>query len=199
MSPSFFEKIAGITNEEAEMPQKVDKRPQPKADPPRVEKKKESVKRESLNMPKAKKIKDETSEIKEIETFTEENEPVKEKSWLEEAESEEGQLTIDVYQTDQDIIIKSTIAGVKPEDIDISINNDMVTIRGKRTKDEQINAENYYYQELYWGMFSRSVILPVEVDPDKTKATIKNGILTIKLPKSEKTKIKKINVIKNEE
>jgi HSP20 family protein len=191
MSPSFFEKITGITNEEkAETPQKVDKRPKVK---------KESVKKEFLNMPKAKKIKDETNEIKEVETFTEEGEPVKEKSWLEEAESEEGQLTIDVYQTDQDVVIKSTIAGVKPEDIDISINNDMVTIRGKRTKDEQINAENYYYQELYWGVFSRSVILPVEVDPDKTKATIKNGILTVKLPKSEKTKIKKISVIKNEE
>jgi HSP20 family protein len=191
MSPSFFEKIAGITNEEeAETPQKVDKK---------TKNKEECIKKQSLIMPKTKKIKDETSEIKEIETLTDDNEPVKEKSWLEEAETEEGQLTIDVYQTDQDIIIKSTIAGVKPEDIDISINNDMVTIRGKRTKDEQINAENYYYQELYWGMFSRSIILPVEVDPDKTKAVIKNGILTIKLPKSEKTKIKKINVIRNEE
>ena len=190
MSPSFFEKIAGIANEEAETPQKVDKK---------TEKKEKNTKKQSLNMPKAKKIKDDTNETREIETFSEENEPVKEKSWLEEAESEEGQLTIDVYQTDQDIVIKSTIAGVNPEDIDISINNDMVTIRGKRTKDEQINAENYYYQELYWGMFSRSIILPVEVDPDKAKATIKNGILTVKLPKSEKTKIKKINVVKNEE
>ena len=145
-------------------------------------------------MPRTKKIKDDTNETREIETLSEENEPVKEKSWLEEAETEEGQLTIDVYQTDQDIVIKSTIAGVKPEDIDISINNDMVTIRGKRTKDEQINAEDYYYQELYWGAFSRSVILPVEVDADRAKATIKNGILTIKLPKSEKIKTKKISV-----
>jgi len=70
----------------------------------------------------------------------------------------------------------------------------MVTIRGKRTKDEKINAENYYYQELYWGAFSRSVILPVEVDSDRVKASIKNGILTIKLPKSEKIKTKKISV-----
>jgi len=191
MSPSFFEKIAGIADgEETETPQKVDKKPK---------KKEKNTKNQSLNMPRTKKIKDDTNETREIETLSEENEPVKEKSWLEEAETEEGQLTIDVYQTDQDIVIKSTIAGVKPEDIDISINNDMVTIRGKRTKDEQINAEDYYYQELYWGMFSRSIILPVEVDPDKAKATIKNGILTVKLPKSEKTKIKKINVIKNEE
>lgn len=192
MSPSFFEKIAGISNEEEiESPQKVEKKPK--------KKKEENIKNDFPIMPKAKKIKDETSETREIETLSEDNEPAKEKSWFEEAETEEGQLTIDVYQTDQDIIIKSTIAGVKPEDIDISINNDMVTIRGRRSKDEQISAENYYYQELYWGMFSRSVILPVEVDPDRTKATIKNGILTVKLPKSEKTKVKKINVIKNEE
>lgn len=192
MSPSFFEKIAGISNEEEiESPQKVEKKPK--------KKKEENIKNDFPIMPKAKKIKDETSETREIETLSEDNESAKEKSWFEEAETEEGQLTIDVYQTDQDIIIKSTIAGVKPEDIDISINNDMVTIRGRRSKDEQISAENYYYQELYWGMFSRSVILPVEVDPDRTKATIKNGILTVKLPKSEKTKVKKINVIKNEE
>lgn len=191
MSPSFFEKIAGITNEEkTEAPQKVDKKPK---------RKEIKDKTQSFNMPKNQKIKNETSEIKEIETLTEETEPVKEKSWLEEAETEEGQLTIDVYQTDQDIVIRSTIAGVKSEDIDISINNDMVTIRGKRIKDEQVSAENYYYQELYWGTFSRSVILPVEVDPDKTKATIKNGVLTIRLPKSEKTKVKKINVVRSEE
>jgi len=194
MSPSFFEKIAGISNEEGN-----DEVPQTKI-PQKVEKKskkyEEKPKKESLNMPRIKKPKDQTEEI---ELSEEGNEPVKEKSWLEEADAEEGQLTIDVYQTDQDIIIKSTIAGVKPEDIDISINNDMVTIRGKRSKDEQISTENYYYQELYWGTFSRSVILPVEVDPDKTKASIKNGILTIKLPKSEKTKVKKINVIRNDE
>jgi len=198
MSPSFFDKIAGVSNEEEseEIPQKVEKKPQPKADPPRAGKvKQENNKKESLNMPKIKKLKDQTDDMEP----SEQPEPVKEKSWLEEADAEEGQLTIDVYQTDQEIIIKSTIAGVKPEDIDISINNDMVTIRGKRTKDEQVTTENYYYQELYWGTFSRSIILPVEVDPDKTKATIKNGILTIKLPKSEKTKIKKINVIKNDE
>jgi len=188
MSPSFFDKIAGVSNEDEtdEIPRKVEKK---------TKKREENNKKESLNMPKIKKAQDQTEDIE----LAQQPEPVKEKSWLEEADTEEGQLTIDVYQTDQDIIIKSTIAGVKPEDIDISINNDMVTIRGKRMKDEQISTENYYYQELYWGTFSRSIILPVEVDPDKTKATIKNGILTVKLPKSEKTKVKKINVIKNDE
>jgi len=106
----------------------------------------------------------------------------------------EGQLTIDVYQTDNDIVIKSTIAGVKPEDLDVSINNDMVTIRGDRKNEEKVEGENYYYQECYWGTFSRSVILPVEVLADKAEASMKNGILTIRLPKADTTKSKKIQV-----
>lgn len=106
----------------------------------------------------------------------------------------EGQLTIDVYQTENDIVIKSTIAGVKPEDLDVSINNDMITIRGERRQDEQISQENYYYQECYWGGFSRSVILPVDVLPEKIEASMKNGILTIRLPKADTTRTKKIQV-----
>lgn len=111
--------------------------------------------------------------------------------WLPDSE---GQLTIDVYQTPSHIIIKSTIAGVKPEDLDITITNDMVTIRGKREKDEEIKTEDYYYQECYWGVFSRSVILPVDVQADEAEASLKNGILTIRLPKVEKIKTKKIRV-----
>jgi HSP20 family protein len=106
----------------------------------------------------------------------------------------EGQLTIDVYQTDDEVVIKSTIAGVKPEDLDVSINNDMITIRGERKQDEEISPENYYYQECYWGPFSRSVILPVEIVADKAEAIMKNGILTLKLPKADTTKTRKIQV-----
>lgn len=106
----------------------------------------------------------------------------------------EGQLTIDVYQTDNDVVIKSTIAGVKPEDLDVSINNDMITIHGERKQDEEIAEENYYYQECYWGSFSRSVILPVDVLADKIEASMKNGILTIKMPKADNTRAKKIQV-----
>jgi len=109
-------------------------------------------------------------------------------------EDNEGQLTIDVYQTDSDIVIKSTIAGVKPEDLDVSINNDMITIRGERKQEEQIPEENYYYQECYWGSFSRSVILPIDVMADKIEAAMKNGILTIKLPKADSNKTKRIQV-----
>jgi len=110
------------------------------------------------------------------------------------AESNEGQLTIDVYQTENDVVIKSTIAGVKPEDLDVSINNDMVTIKGERTSEEEVSEENYYYQECYWGGFSRSVVLPVDVVSEKAEATLKNGILTIRLPKASANKAKKIQV-----
>ena len=110
------------------------------------------------------------------------------------ASNAEGQLTIDVYQTDNEIVIKSTIAGVKPEDLDVSINNDMVTIKGERKNEEVVNAENYYYQECYWGGFSRSVVLPVDIISEKSEASLKNGILTIRLPKADVTKVKKIQV-----
>lgn len=101
---------------------------------------------------------------------------------------DEGQLSIDVYQTPGELVVKSTIAGVRPEDIDISINNDMLTIRGKRQAKEKIDEENYLIKECYWGGFSRSVILPVEVEMEKIEAAIDNGILTITLPKTKSAK-----------
>lgn len=101
---------------------------------------------------------------------------------------EEGQLSVDVYQTKDSLIIKSTIAGVRPEDIDIAINNDMLTIRGKREVEETVSEEDYLYQECYWGGFSRSIILPCEVQADKVEANLKNGVLTITLPKAKKAK-----------
>ena len=110
-----------------------------------------------------------------------------------EKEKNEGQLVLDVFQTDDDIVIQSTIAGVSQKDIDISITNDMVTIRGSRKRDSNLSS-NYYHQELFWGPFSRSVILPAEIDSDNVKASIKNGMLTISLPKAEKLKTKKINI-----
>lgn len=107
----------------------------------------------------------------------------------------EGQLTIDVFQTPKEIIIKSTIAGVGPENIDVSIDNDMVTIKGERKNSHEVSEEDYYYQECYWGAFSRSVILPVDVIADKAVAKLKNGILTLRLPKAKESKTKKISVL----
>lgn len=104
--------------------------------------------------------------------------------WFDE-DYDEGQLAIDVYQTKDAIIVKSTIAGVKADDIDISINNDMLTIRGTRKMSEETLEEDYFYQECYWGAFSRSVILPMEVKTNKIDAAIENGVLTITLPKAQ--------------
>lgn len=102
--------------------------------------------------------------------------------WLE--DNYEGQLAVDVYQDKNNLVIKSTIAGVKPQDLDISITNDMVTIRGKREQETKISDDNFFFQECYWGSFSRSIILPAEVKPDKATAALKNGVLTIVLPKA---------------
>lgn len=109
-------------------------------------------------------------------------------------EQSEGSLTVDVYRDDGDIVIQSTIAGATAADIDISILNDMVTIKGARQPDVKIRSNDYYYQELYWGPFSRSIILPEEVDADGAKASMKNGILSIRLPTLEKAKTKRLKI-----
>lgn len=110
------------------------------------------------------------------------------------AEDQEGQLTVDVYQTPETIIVKSTIAGVKPDDLDVSITNDMVTIRGTRRHDEETREEDYFYRECYWGSFSRSIILPVDIVADKAEASLKDGILTIRIPKADALLTKKVKV-----
>ena len=109
-------------------------------------------------------------------------------------EEAEGQLTVDVYQTPSEIIIQSTVAGVAPDDLDIAITNDSVTIKGRREKSEKIKDEDYFYQECYWGKFSRTIILPQEVDAENASAGMKNGVLTIRLPKLEREKTKKLKV-----
>lgn len=106
----------------------------------------------------------------------------------------EGQLNIDMYQTKDNVIIKSTIAGVRPEDIDITVANDMVTVKGARKKDEVIVQDDYFYQECYWGNFSRSVIIPVDIDSESIEADLKDGILTVVIPKAAKAKTKKVKV-----
>ena len=118
-----------------------------------------------------------------------------EKEWF---SPTEGQLAIDVYQTDGEIFIQSAIAGITPQDLDITIENDTVTIRGVRQKpaDDIVSTtpKDYFYQECYWGPFSRQVILPAEVDGGRTEATMKDGILTIKVPKIDREKKRKIAV-----
>ncbi len=116
----------------------------------------------------------------------------KETSWME--EPEEGVLSVDVYETTNDIIIKTMVAGVRPEDLDISITRETVTIRGKREEDRTVSAEDYFHRELYWGVFSRTVVLPKEVDIEEAEAIEKYGLLILKLPKIDKHREARLKV-----
>src|SRR3954470_24204111 len=82
-------------------------------------------------------------------------------------EEEEAQLTVDVYETPSEIVLKTMVAGVKPEDLDVAISRDQVTIRGKREEDRTVSKEDYFHRELYWGAFARTIVLPSEVDVDE--------------------------------
>src|SRR3989344_4030121 len=101
-------------------------------------------------------------------------------NWIEE-ENEEAELAVDVYQTETEIIVQTMVAGVKPEDLELSIARDMITIHGKREEHRNVDDENYFTKELYWGKFSRAISLPQEVEPEEVEATEKHGLLTIKL------------------
>lgn len=111
-----------------------------------------------------------------------------------EEDSTEGQLAVDVFQTSKDIIVKTMVAGVKPEDLDINITRDMITIKGQRSESENVIEDDYFHRELYWGSFSRTVMLPEEIDVDKTEAIEKNGLLILKLPKIDKHRQSKVRV-----
>jgi HSP20 family protein len=117
-----------------------------------------------------------------------------EENWPTLSEELEGQLAIDIYQTEDYLVIQSAIAGVKPENLDISIEKDLIVIKGKREKPFEESGD-YFTQECFWGPFSREVILPVEVDPNRAEAKMKEGILMIKLPKISREKKRKIQVM----
>lgn len=101
--------------------------------------------------------------------------------WL--SHEPEGQLSVDVFETDKNITITAPIAGVKPPDLEIYVSQDLVTIRGKREDCVEEKNRDYLYQECHWGRFSRSIILPVNVSNESAEAVLKNGVLTITLPK----------------
>ena len=161
-----------ITNEE---PKKVKAKKKPKTEPEKTDEPKPEVKTETK---------------KEARTLKIEPEDL--------ANREEGQLAIDVYETEDDIVVQSTIGGIKAEDLDISIEDDMVTIRGARENTIEKEGKKYFYQECYWGSFMRKVILPEEVDAGKAKASIKEGILTLTMPKLHRKTKKKISVEREE-
>ncbi|MDD4409097.1 MAG: Hsp20/alpha crystallin family protein [Candidatus Pacebacteria bacterium] len=107
---------------------------------------------------------------------------------------DEGQLVIDVYETEKDLIIQAAISGIRTEDLDISLENDMLIIKGDRPDPSNSKTKKYFIRECYFGPFSREIILPREIDTSKIKAEIKEGILTIKMVKIERAKNKRINL-----
>jgi HSP20 family protein len=113
--------------------------------------------------------------------------------WMEEAATE-GELTVDVYQTANEIVIRTMVAGVRPEDIDISATRDTITVKGKRESEKDVQEEDFFHRELYWGAFSRTIVLPAEVEPEEAEVTERHGLLIIRLPKINKGKQTKLKV-----
>ena len=110
---------------------------------------------------------------------------------------EEGQLTLDVYQTDTHLVIIAPVAGVEPDEIDITVSEkEVLTIRGTRQISSEVMDDNYLCRECFWGAFSRSVVLPEGLDVDEVSATFKRGILKIEIPKLKREKTKKVEIKK---
>lgn len=125
-----------------------------------------------------------------------------EETWQEDQDNhnsspQEGELPVDMYQTNDAIIIRALVAGVSPADLDISITRDMVTIRGLREEYQETNDDNYFHRELFWGSFSRTLVLPEEVVIDEAEAQEKHGMLEIRLPKLDKHRSTQLKVRSN--
>lgn len=118
-----------------------------------------------------------------------------EKEWAPAEEEEQvGELSVDVYQTPTDIVVQTMVAGVRPEDLNVDITRDSVTIAGSRKESRVIKDDDYHTQELYWGSFSRTILLPEEIDPDEAEATEKHGLLVLRLPKIDKNRQTKLKI-----
>ncbi len=113
--------------------------------------------------------------------------------WLSETETA-GELAVDVFETATEIVLKAPIAGVSPEDIDITATPDRVTIRGERKEEKEVEDSSYISKECFWGAFSRIVTLPQEGEVDKAKVSFKDGILTLRIPKSKKNQSVKLKI-----
>jgi HSP20 family protein len=107
---------------------------------------------------------------------------------------EMGTLAVDVYETPDNVVVKTAVPGVKPEEIDITITGDTLTISGATKFEEKVEREDYIRKELRYGSFSRSVNLPSGLNVEKAEATFENGLLTLTIPKAEEAKPKAIKV-----
>ncbi|HEX9679646.1 MAG TPA: Hsp20/alpha crystallin family protein [Candidatus Saccharimonadales bacterium] len=113
--------------------------------------------------------------------------------WMSE-DNYEGELAVDVYQDADSLYVKAPVAGVEPDKLEVSINNDMLTIRGVREMEREVEREDYFYSECYWGGFSRSIILPVDVKAEDISAELQHGILTVTLPKLQRNRTIPIDI-----
>lgn len=129
--------------------------------------------------------------------FEEEETPEESQNHFLRHTNSDGELTVDVFETSTHIVVKAIIAGVRKDDLEISVSRDMLTIKGKREEFEEVGEENYFHRELFWGSFSRTILLPQEVDIDRAEATEDKGMLTLKLPKVDKTRQARIKVKSN--
>ncbi|MFA6963209.1 MAG: Hsp20/alpha crystallin family protein [Patescibacteria group bacterium] len=112
--------------------------------------------------------------------------------WL--AEETEGQLAVDVFHDDHNVYILAPIAGVKASDVDISITDEVITIKGTRQAGHDLPSDKHFTQECYWGPFSRSYVMPIAINSESAKATLKDGLLRIEISKDEKAKTKFIKI-----
>lgn len=133
-------------------------------------------------------------------TFLEKNkksqEGEKKGFYLENPNKNEGELAIDVYQTEEELVVRSAIAGVKLEKLDVTIENDVITIQGNREEPSEQGKVDFLSRECYFGPFSRKIISPVEIDPSRARATMKEGILLIRTPKIKREKKVKLEIKK---
>jgi len=111
-----------------------------------------------------------------------------------EAPEDEGELMVDIFDDGDNIVIQAIVGGVRDEDLDVQVTDDAVTIKGSRERHQEIEERNFYYRELYWGSFTRSIILPQEIISDEADATVKKGLLTVKLPKRDRNRSQKVRV-----
>ena len=107
---------------------------------------------------------------------------------------EGAEMPIDMFQTDEDVVIKASVPGLKPEEVDVAITGDTLTIKGEAKTEEEVKKENYFRKERSYGAFSRSILLPSSLQTDKAEATFDNGVLTLTIPKAEESKPKQIKI-----
>lgn len=124
-----------------------------------------------------------------------EDDTIDQETWRQQDDEEQdGELPIDMYQTRDTVVIRALVAGVSPEDLNISITRDMVTLKGLREEVQEAPDEDYYHRELFWGSFSRSIVLPEEIVIDEAEAREKHGLLEIILPKLDKGRSARLTV-----